>query len=54
MPEMDPPQLEAMEPAKINPLNKMFLLNSHAKSKSPRSGQKNKATFFGLPCEFNI
>ena len=49
-----PPQLEAMETAEINLLNKMFLLRSHEKSKSPRSGQKNKATFFGLPWKFVI
>lgn len=40
-----------MEPAEINPLNKMFLLKSHAKSKSPRSGQKIRQPFFGIALE---
>ena len=40
-----------METAEINPLNKMFLISNHEKSKSPRSGQKNKATFFWIALE---
>ena len=51
--EMDPLNLKPLERLKLTPLNKCSYLEATKKAKV-HGRAKNKATFFGLPCEFNI